>query len=153
MANIVFNISKGRIVEFYNRVKSNDPANSALIVVPIATSGLEADSVLIDVDTLTQLVAGTTDEQATMGRKILTDTDLAALPAPDDTNDRYDVALPTVTWSAATGAAISKIAVCYDNDTTSGTDANIIPLCMFDFAMTPSGGDIILTGGTFFRAA
>jgi hypothetical protein len=153
MANIVFNIAKGRVVELYNRVKSNDPANSALILVPIETSGLEADATLIDVDTLTALVAGTTNEQTTMGRKTLTDADLAALPAPDDVNDRYDISLPTQVWTGATGNAISKIAVCYDSDTTAGTDANIIPLTMFDFVQTPSGADIQMTGGVFFRAS
>ena len=153
MANIVFNIAKGRVVEFYNRVENNDPTNSALILVPIETTGLEADATLIDVDTLTALLAGTTNEQTTMGRKVLTDVELAALPAPDDTNDRYDVSLPTVTWTAATGNAISKIAVCYDSDTTTGTDANIIPLTMFDFVLTPDGSDIQMTGGVFFRAS
>ena len=153
MANIVFNIAKGRIVEYYNRVKSNDPTNAALILVPIETSGLEADATLIDVDTLTALIAGTTNEQTTMGRKTLTDAELAALPAPDDTNDRYDVSLPTTTWTAASGNAISKIAVCYDGDTAAGTDANIIPLTMFDFAQTPSGADIQMTTGVFFRAS
>lgn len=153
MANIVFNIAKGRIAELYDRVKSNDPANSALILVPIETSGLEADSVLIDVDTLTALVAGATNEQTTMGRKVLTDADLATIPAPDDTNDRNERSLPTVTWAAASGNAISKIAVCYDSDTTGGTDANIIPLTLFDFVQTPSGADIQMTGGTFFRAS
>jgi len=153
MANIVFNIAKGRVVELYNRVENNDPANSAIILIPIETSGLEADSVLIDVDTVTALLAGTTNEQTTMGRKTLTDADLAALPSPDDTNDRYEVSLPTVTWTAATGNAISKIAVCYDSDTTGGTDANIIPLTMFDFVQTPSGADIQMTTGVFFRAA
>lgn len=153
MANITFNIAKGRIVELYNRVENNDPANSALVLVPIETSGLESDATLIDKDTLADLLSGATNEQTTMGRKILTDADLAALPAPDDTNDRYDLALPTVTWSAAGGNPISKIAVCYDSDTTGGTDANIIPLCMFDFAQTPSGADIQMTGGTFFRSA
>lgn len=153
MANIVFNQAKGRVVELYNRVKSNDPANSALILVPIETSGLEADATLIDADTLAALLAGTTNEQTTMGRKVLTDADLAALPAPDDANDRYDVSLPTVTWAAATGNAISKIAVCYDSDTTTGTDANIIPLTMFDFSLVPDGSDIQMTGGVFFRAS
>lgn len=153
MANVVFNIAKGRVVELYNRVKSNDPANSALILVPIETVGLEADASLIDVDTLTALLAGTTNEQTTMGRKVLTDADLAALPAPDDTNDRYDISLPTVTWTAATGNAISKIAVCYDSDTTAGTDANIIPLTMFDFVVVPDGSDLQMTGGVFFRAS
>lgn len=31
MANIVFNIAKGRVVELFNRVDTNDPANSAII--------------------------------------------------------------------------------------------------------------------------
>ena len=153
MANIVFNISKGRIVEYYNRVKGNDPAASAIILVPIETTGLETDAVLIDKDDLAAFLVGTTNEQTTMGRKTLTDTELAALPAPDDTNDRYDVSLPTVTWTAASGNAISKILVCYDSDTAAGTDANIIPLTMFDFAQTPSGSDIQMTTGVFFRAS
>lgn len=153
MANIVFNIAKGRIAELYNRVKSNDPANSALILVPIETAGLESDATLIDADTLTALLSGATNEQTTMGRKTLTDADLAAFPAPDDVNDRMDVSLPTVTWTAAAGNAISKIAVCYDGDTTAGTDANIIPLTMFDFAQTPNGSDIQMTGGVFHRSS
>lgn len=153
MANIVFNIAKGRVVEYYNRVENNDPAASALILVPIETTGLETDAVLIDKDDLAAVLSGTTNEQTTMGRKTLTDADLAALPAPDDTNDRYEVSLPTVTWAGATGNAISKILVCYDPDTAAGTDANIIPLTMFDFAVTPSGADIQMTGGVFFRAS
>ena len=153
MPNIVFNIAKGRVAELYNRVKSNDPTNSAIILVPIETSGLESDATLIDVDTLAALVAGTTNEQTTMGRKTLTDADLAAFPAPDDANDRMDLSLPTVTWTAASGNAISKIAVCYDSDTTAGTDTNIVPLTMFDFVQTPSGADIQMTTGVFYRAS
>lgn len=153
MANIVFNIAKGRVVELYNRVENNDPANAALVLVPIETSGLEADSVLIDADTLAALLSGATNEQTTMGRKVLTDSDLAALPAPDDTNDRYEVSLPNVTWTAATGNAISKVAVCYDSDSTGGADSAIIPLTMFDAVFTPDGSDIQLTTAVFFRAS
>ena len=152
MANIVFNIAKGRVVEFYRRVKSADPSTCALVLVPIETSGLESDATLIDVDTLSALVAGTTNEQTTMGRKVLVAADLAALPAPDDTNDRYEVILPTTTWTAAAGNAISKIAVCYRN-ATADADTAIIPLTMFDFVQTPSGADIQMTTGVFFRAA
>lgn len=153
MANIVFNIAKGRVVEFYNRVKSNDPANAALILIPIETSGLESDATLIDADTVAAVLAGATNEQTTMGRKTLTDSDLAALPAPDDGNDRYDISLPAVTWTAASGNPISKILVAYDSDTTGGTDSNLIPLTMFDRAETPSGSDIVLSTGVFFRAS
>ncbi len=153
MANIVFNIAKGRMVEYYNRVEASDPTNAALILVPIETSGLESDATLIDKDDLAAVLSGTTNEQTTMGRKTLTDTELAALPAPDDTNDRYEVSLPEVTWTAATGNAISKILVCYDPDTTGGTDSAIIPLTMFDFAVTPDGTNVVMSTGVVFRAA
>jgi hypothetical protein len=152
MASIVFNIAKGRVVEFYNRVVSNDPGNSALILIPIETTGLESDATLIDKDDLAAVLSGTTNEQTTMGRKTLIDSDLAALPAPDDVNDRYEVSIPNVTWVAAGGNAISKILVAYDGDTTSGTDANILPLTMFDATVTPDGTDLLLVGGVFYRA-
>ena len=153
MAHIVFNVSKGRGVEFYYRVKNNDPANSAFILVPLETSGLESDAVLLDKDDLAAVLSGTTNEQATMGRKVLTDAELAAFPAPDDTNDRYEVSLPSVVWAAATGNAVRKILVCFDRDTTVGTDADIIPVTLFDFTVTPSGVDITMIGGPFLRAA
>jgi hypothetical protein len=153
LANVVANIAKGRIIELYQRVKANDPSTSALILVPIETTGLEADSVLIDKDDLAAWLSGATNEQTTMGRKTLTDAELAALPVPTDASDYYEVSLPTVTWTAATGNAISKILVCYDANTGSGTDSDIIPLTQFDFAQTPSGSDIQMTGGTFFRAS
>ena len=153
MANFVANIAKGRIVELYNRVKANDPANSALILVPLETSGLEAQSVLEDKDDLAAVLSGATNEQTTMGRKTLTDADLAALPAPDDTNNRFDLSIPTVVWTGATGNAISQILICYDPDTTGGTDSSIIPLEFFDCVMTPDGSDFQLTGGVFHRAS
>lgn len=153
MANIVYNIAKGRVIEFYNRVENNDPAASALILVPLETTGLESDATLIDKDDLAAVLSGTTNEQTTMGRKTLTDTELAALPAPVDGSDWYEVSLPNVTWTAASGSAISKILVCYDADTGAGTDSNIIPLTMFDLTYTPSGVDLTLNTGAFFRAS
>jgi len=151
MAHIVFNIAKGRVIELYNRVKSDDPSTSTIVLIPLETTGLEADATLIDVDTVTALLAGTTNEQATMGRKTLTQAELAALPAPTDASDYYEVSLPTVTWTAASGNPISKIAVCYYP--ASGGDSTMIPMTMFDFAQTPSGSDIQMTTGPFFRAA
>ena len=158
MADFVFNIAKGRVVEYYNRVENNDPSTSALIVLVLATAGLETDAVLRDVDTVTALVAGTTNEVTNTGyaRKTLTDTELAALPAPDDTNDRYDVDIPDQTWTAvAAGDGWSKLVIAYDDNTGTGTDANIIPLTAHDFVLTPDGSDItaqIATAG-FFRAS
>jgi hypothetical protein len=153
MANIVFNIAKGRVVELYNRVKSNDPSASALVLIPIESAGLESDATLIDADTVAAVLAGATNEQTDMGRKNLTDAELAALPAPDDGNDRYDLSLPEVTWTAATGSAVAKILVAYDADTAGGADSDLIPLTLFDAAITPDGNDVVLDAGVFFRSA
>lgn len=152
MANFVSNICKGRVAELYNRVKNNDPANCAFVLIPLETSGLESDAVLVDKDTIADLLSGTTNEQTTIGRKTFTDSDLAAIPAPDDTNDRNDRSLPATTYAAASGNAISAWAIGYDPDTTSGTDANIEFVGKFDKAVTPTGVDIVFNAGVFFRA-
>lgn len=159
MADQVFNIAKGRIVELYNRVESNDPTNSAFIVVLLKAS--EADATLIDYDDLGTLlaVAGNTEADFTnYARKVVTDSELAALPSPDDTNNVYDVDLPDQTWTSAGGASnntLTKLLICYDSDTTGGTDSNIIPLAHFDFTPTTAGGNLtaqINTAG-FFRGS
>jgi hypothetical protein len=157
MADFVFNIAKGRVVELFSRVDTNDPANSALIIVVLATSGLESDATLKDVDTLSALVAGTTNEvtNTNYARKVLTDADIT-MPAPDDTNDRFDIDIPDQTWSSvASGDGWSKLVVCYDSDTTGGTDANIIPLTAHDFVVVPDGSSITaqINAAGFFRAS
>jgi hypothetical protein len=157
VADIVFNIAKGRVVEYYNRVENNDPAASALVVVALKSAGIEADATLQDYDDLASLLAAANDEATNVGygRKVLTDADLASLPAPDDTNNRFDVDLPDQTWTAvaAAGGAWAALLVCYDNDTAAGTDANIIPLTKHDFAVTPDGSDIVAQIAGFFRAS
>lgn len=157
MSDFVFNIAKGRVVELYNRVKSNDPANSALVVVAIDANG-DSDATMKDRDDLAALLGGTANEVTNSGyaRKVLTDSDLATLPAPDDTNDRFDIDLPDLTFSAvAAGSAWTDLIVCYDPDTTGGTDSAIIPLTCHDFPITPDGSDIIvqIAAAGFFRAA
>jgi len=159
MADLVFNVAKGRVAELYRRVDINDPANAALVVVLLAASGIETDAVLRDKDTLADLVAGTTDEATNTGyaRKVLTDADLVAF-APDDTNDRVDLDIPDQTWTAVAAdgtGAIGDLTIHYDSDTTGGTDAGIEPLTLHDFAVTPDGSDITaqIAAAGFFRAS
>lgn len=157
MADLVFNIAKGRVAELYNRVDTNDPANSALIILILATAGIETDAVLRDKDTVTDLVSGATNEVTNSGyaRKTLTDADIVAF-SPDDTNDRVDLDIPDQTWTGvAAGDGWNDLVVAYDNDTTGGTDANIVPLTLHDFVVTPDGSDITaqVAAAGFFRAA
>jgi hypothetical protein len=155
VANFCFNIAKGRVVEFYNRAENNDPANSALILVPLSASGTEAQGQDADdlaaVEALAQFAEITTNNWV---RKALESAQLAALPAPDDTNNWYAVQVPSVTWTAPTaGGNTTGLLVCYDSDTTAGTDSNIIPLTHHDFVVTADGNDVVLNVGDWFRAS
>lgn len=157
MANQMLNIALGRVAELYVRVDTNDPTNSAFIIVVLATAGIETDAVLKDKDDLAALVAGTTNEvtNTNYARKTLTDSDLVAF-APDDTNDRVDLDFPDQTWTAvAAGDGWNDVIVCYDSDTTGGTDANIVPMTMHDFVVTPDGSDITVQVAVdgFYRAS
>lgn len=156
MADFVFNIAKGRVAELYNRVDSNDPANSAIIIVIIDAAG-DTDATMRDRDDLTALLGGTANEvtNTNYARKTLTDADIVAF-SPDDTNDRVDLDIPDQTWTAvAAGTAWTDFLTCYDNDTTGGTDTNIVPMTLHDFAVTPDGSDITaqIAAAGFFRAS
>lgn len=145
MTDFIFNIAKGRIAE----LAALGLANDALIWVPLETSGLEADSVLIDKDDLAAVVAGATNEQTTLGRKTATTVTVTV----DDTNDRVDIDMDDPTWTAASGNGVSKLLLCYDSDTTGGTDANIVPLAAFDWVVASPAGTIsaVLPAGGCLR--
>ncbi|MGW3847184.1 hypothetical protein [Streptomyces fagopyri] len=145
MANIVFNIALGRLAYYAGLPASND----ALIMVPIETSGIVGDSTMRDYDDLSTLLAGASNEQTTMGRKTLA----SVTSAVDDTNDRWNIDSADVTWTAASGNAISAVVICYDPDTTTGTDSDLIPLTKHDVTMTPDGSDFTLTIADFVRSS
>lgn len=156
MSDFVFNIAKGRVVEYYNRVKNNDPINSALVIVILKTAGLVSDATLLDYDTLSAILAGASDEATNTGYSRQTISDLSSFSfAPDDTNDRFDLDIGDITFTSIGTGAWSKLLVCYNPDTTSGTDASIIPLTAHDFVITPDGGSIIaqVTSTGFVRAS
>ena len=154
MPNFVYNIAKGRVNEFLERVAANDPAASGILVVAIDTA--TADGTLQDLDTLAAVLAdgGTAEVTNTnSARKELTDADVTA-GGVDVSADRYDADLPDQTWTAvAAGDSWTDLVICYDSDTAAGDDTNIIPLTQHDFAVTPNGGDITAQIADFFRAS
>lgn len=157
MADLVYNIAKGRAAELYNRVDSNDPTNSALIVVAIA-AGTTTDASFKDFDTLSASLPGAGGAaEATntnYARKTLADADIVAF-APDDTNDWVLLDIPDQTWTGvAAGTNWSDIIISYDSDTTAGTDANVVPLTLHDFVVTPDGSDITMqVPNGFYKAS
>lgn len=148
MADLVMNIAKGKAAYYAGLPAASD----ALIVVPLETTGLEADATLKDYDTLSALLAGTSNEQTTMGRKTVS---ASVTVTVNDTTDLVDVDMPDQVWTAATGNAISALLICYDPDTGAGTDADIIPLVKLDCVMTPDGSDFTaqFAAAGFYRAS
>lgn len=156
MGDFVYNRSKGRIVEFAERVNANDPANAVFRLLVLAVSGIETDAVLIDKDDWAAVLSGTTNEvtNTNYARKQLDQTGGITITY-DDTNDRVDVDAPDQSWTAvATGDNWSDAVWGLDKDSAAGTDADVIPMLQHDFAPVPNGSDITLQipVGGFFRA-
>ena len=145
MANIVFNRALG-MVAYYAGLPA---ANDGLVLIALESSGLEADAVLRDKDDFAAVVAGTTNEQTTVTRKALASVTVTV----DDTNDRVALDAADVTWTAPTGNAVGAVVICYDPDTTTGTDADLIPLTKHDLTWTPDGNNFTLSIADFFRAS
>ena len=145
VANFIFNIAKGKFGQYVQNVKDGSPADSRILVVPIETTGIEADAALKDHNDLAALLAAANNEQTTMGRKTLVAGDITI--TVDDTNERLDVDVSDITWTAATGNAISALVFCYipDGNAAGGVSADsaVIPLSKHDFVVTPDGSDII----------
>ena len=144
MANFVFNVAKGAVAE-----KIRKGANIQLLV--LATDGIESDSVLIDKDTVADLLAGSTNEVTNAGysRKSIPNSSITLLV--DDANDRVDVDVADQTWTAvAAGDGWSDIVVCED---VGGSDSTRVPLTQHDFEVTPDGSDITAQITNLFRAS
>lgn len=154
MADFVFNVAKGRTRTLYDNVQANTVPNSALVLVAINANAV-TDATLKDLDTLSAVLGTAANEVTNTGyaRKVLTDTSLVA-SSVDDTNDRVALDFADQTWTAvAAGDAWTDIIVCYDPDTTAGTDADLIPISCHDFAVTPDGSDIQATVSDFLHSS
>lgn len=145
MANLVFNISLGRVAYLATLPAAND----GLVLIALESSGLETDTVLRDKTDFAAVVSGTTNEQTTVGRKALASVTVTV----DNTNDRVALDAADVTWTSPTGNAIGAVVICYDPDTTTGTDSDLIPLTKHDLTWTPDGNSFTLAIADFYRAS
>lgn len=154
MANYVMNIAKGRVRELIERVDTNDPADAKIILIPLSASESEANAQ--DTDTVTAFLATAANEQTGGGwvRKTLTDADFAATDYDaNDTDNRGDASLPSVTWTGPTGGSnTTGLLVAYTEE-AAPTDGGTIPVSHHDFVVTADGNDVILNAGDFFRAS
>lgn len=137
MGNVLFNVARGRQAHY----ASLPAANDALVLVPLEATGLVADATMVDYDTLADILAGASNEQTTIGRKTLANVTVTV----DDTNDRVAIDADDVTWTTPTGNPVGAVVLCYDPDTTGGTDADLVPISKHDLTWTPDGNNFPLT--------
>lgn len=148
MAALIPNIAKGKFAYYAGLPAAND----ALIWVLF--TGSETDDNVRDADTLTALIATSLNEATFTGYARVTATSVTV--TVDDTNNRVDVDAADASFSPTSAEAITRIGLCYDPDTTTGTDADLIPLFVDDFALTtPTSGTVTYTvaSGGFARAS
>lgn len=120
----VFNIMKGKAAYYATLPATND----ALILVWLLNTGLEADATLQDYDNLSLLLAGTNDECTFTGYSRRTLVNVTS--AVDDTNNLFKVDAddPATYTNTGTAQIAGAAIVCYDPDTTTGTDADLVPI-------------------------
>lgn len=150
-ADIVFNIAKGKVGYYTSLPATND----ALIVVLLKLSGLQADATLADHDDLAALLAASNDECdfTNYVRKTIT----AVTNTVSDSLNLFTSDFADQSWTSAGGAtdnSIGKLLVCYDPDTTGGTDSSIIPLTAHRFVEDTDGSTLpaTLNPAGFYRA-
>lgn len=142
MADFVYNIAKGRVNELFNRVDLNDPAASAIYVIPVDVAAI-TDATLKDLDDFAAIItAGVTERNANnWNRKTLDDTVLGPF-APDDVNDWYAVTSAAYLWTPGpTAGNATDLILCYAS-VGAPTNAQLMPILQYDFAITPDGSDV-----------
>ena len=146
--NFVFNIAKGKAAYYAGLPAAND----ALIAVALVATGLVADATLADYDDLAALLGGASDECAASGYARAT---LGTVTVTvDDGNDRVDLDSADISLGTiAAGATIAKVVICYDPDTTTGTDSTLVPISAHSFDVTTDGSEVVATVANFARAA
>lgn len=149
----VFNIAKGKVARYADLP---DVADS-LILVLLKSTGLESDATLQDYDTLSALLAAANDECDFTGYARRT---LASITVtPDDTNNRQDVdaADPASYTNTSTAQTAGAAIVCWDGNTGTGTDADIVPLVQLMTGTVTFDNGVPVTGAFdaagFFRAS
>lgn len=138
MGNFQFNRVKGEIKTRLTGITGTN----ALIVVPCI--GTVTDANLMDLVDLTAVLATALDEHATMGRKTINS---GVVVTVDNTNDWFTATIGSITWTApvANATPTTRLLICHDSDTATGTDVNVVPLLCYDFVATTDANDIVVS--------
>lgn len=148
-----FNIAKGRVVEFFNRVDKNEPSGSVIVVVPMKELNTKSEGQDSDTLAAVEALGSFAEQKEGWERVVLTDANIASI-AVDDANDRFPATLPEVEFNEPTsGKNLQGFLICYDPKAGEGEDSEIIPLTAHAKTVTADGNDVIIKEGEVFRAS
>jgi hypothetical protein len=134
---------------------------NAVLVLVVLTTGHESDATLRTYATLSALLAPAANTEVTntgYARIVLDEGDIAAASV-DTATHRTTLPLANQTFSTiSAGDSWSKLVICYDSDSAGGTDANIVPMALYDLrisnaAIVPNGNDIIIAAPSGYIVA
>lgn len=159
MADGVFNVAKGRVNELQDRVANNDPGDAALVLLILSED--EGDDGLEDRLNLAEVLANPANIESRFDnyqRLILFDADVSPSQVDLVNNLRFsDITDPFFPSAGGAGndEQTSKLLICVDFNSTSGTDTDITPLTHHDFVIQTNGSDIVgaVSSGGYFSAS
>lgn len=141
MANFVFNVAKGRVGGYIADVLAG--GNDAIIWIPMATSGTEAQGQDLATFAAVEADANFSERTGTGWSRITQDETGDGLAYTADNTDNEGVADSNdLVWAAPSAGATVGLVACYDPDTTVGTDSDLVPLVHLDMAVTPNGQQV-----------
>lgn len=143
MGDLIINEMLGRSLPLIQNVEDNSPAAAVLRIHAWVISA--ADNALTDVtDGFIDDFEGITNvaEASNSGYANISMDEGDIVITVDDSNDRTDIALTDQTFSSVVaGDNWTDITISYDAD-GSDTDTTTQVMYVYDFAVTPNGGDI-----------
>jgi hypothetical protein len=140
--NFVFNIAKGRVGELASNVLAG--GNDAIVWVPMNGSDESAANGQ-DADTLAavEALASFAEQTGTGWSRITQDeTGDGLTSAVDDTDNEWVVDSNDLVWAGPSSGNSVGVIACYDPDTTTGTDSDLIPLVHLVMNVTVDGNQV-----------
>jgi hypothetical protein len=129
------NVAKGNVAYYAGLPAANDG------LIWVLLTGTETDDNLRDAVSLSAVLALAVDEATFTGYTRRTATSVTV--TVDNTYDTVTADAADPSWSPTSAQALTRIALCYDPDTTTGTDADLIPLYIDSFDVTtPTSGTV-----------
>lgn len=141
MSNFAFGTAAcGRIVQLVDDILAG--GNDAIIGIPMSASST-AESVETVTDFAAVEATSGWDEQTTGGWSRFTqdETGDGLAISWDATNNRMEVDSSDPVWASPT-ANTTGLVLCYDPDTTTGTDSTLRPLVHLDMVVTGNGQQV-----------